>query len=115
MYLELWSARFDPAVKILIYEGLLLDQDNQYLNHLPIIAQFLGLDLTQHQAGEEDLYRTVATLMSREEMLKHVHKFDDHFITEQGTSYTSTLYVASEQRYRQYGKPHRSVPTLSSL
>lgn len=83
MYLELWSARFDPAVKILIYEGLVLDQDNQYLDHLPIIAQFLGLDLTPHQAG--DLYRTVATLMSREEMLKHVHKFDDHFITEQGT------------------------------
>lgn len=78
MYAEIWSARHDPALKILVYEGLLLDKSNEYMDHLPILSDFLGT------RNDHSLFKKVAPLVSKEEMLKHVDKFDDRFIAEQG-------------------------------
>ena len=50
MYAEVWSARNDPSVKTLVYEGLIADAPNGYMDHLPIIDDFLGLKRKNHLA-----------------------------------------------------------------
>ena len=87
MYAEIWSARNDPSVKILVYEALVADGP-AYLNHLPMIAEFLGID-----DADEALYSKVAFLISRDQMVKHVDAFDDHFITEKGRELGRALRV----------------------
>jgi hypothetical protein len=87
MYAEVWSARNDPCVKILVYEALVADAP-AYLNHLPMIAKFLGIE-----DADEALFSKVAFLMSREQMVKHVDAFDDHFITEKGRELGRALRV----------------------
>ena len=87
MYAEIWSARNDPAVKILVYEALVADGP-AYLNHLPQIADFLGVE-----DADDALYSKVAFLVSREQMVKNVDKFDDHFITEKGRALGRALRV----------------------
>ena len=66
MYAELWSARNDPSVKILVYEGLVADASQGYLNHFPIIAEFLGKTSSPHknenETSENELYERVAAL-----------------------------------------------------
>lgn len=89
MYAEVWSARNDPSVKALVYEGLIADATNGYINHFPIIANFLGCrrrnkNENENETSENKFYERVASLVSREEMIKHVNKFDDHFIAEMG-------------------------------
>jgi len=107
MYSELWSARNDPVVKILVYEGLIADAPNGYMNHLPIIADFLDLgndddeiDNDNNNDNDDDgtnnkhvLYEKVAVLVSRSEMIRHVDKFDDHFIAEQGKKLGRALKI----------------------
>lgn len=102
MYAELWSARNDPSVKILVYEGLVADASQGYLNHFPIIEEFLGKTSSPHkhenetsenEISENELYKRVAVLVSREEMMKHVNRFDDHFISEMGKKYGRALRV----------------------
>lgn len=100
MYAELWSARNDPAVKILVYEGLIADAPNRYMDHLPIIADFLDLgndDDDDDNHGDRNnnhvLYEKVASLVSRSEMIRHVDKFDDHFIAKQGKTLGRALKI----------------------
>lgn len=97
MYEELWSARKDPSVKILVYEGLIADASHGYLNHFPILADFLGLTKKnkneQDDEDQKELYQKVAKLVSREEMVKHVDLFDDHFIAEMGKKYGRALRI----------------------
>jgi len=106
MYAEVWSARNDPSVKTLVYEGLIADAPNGYMDHLPIIADFLGLKnlTTEEEAKEkrtelegkteaESCYKKVAFLVSRAEMVKHVDKFDDHFIADMGKKYGRALRI----------------------
>lgn len=94
MYLELWSARNDSSVKILVYEGLVADAPNGYGNHLPIIADFLGISgKDRDQIETRALYEKVARLVSREKMIRHVDKFDDHFIAEAGKKYGRALRI----------------------
>lgn len=87
MYAEIWSARNDPAVKILVYEALVADGP-AYKNHLPVIAEFLGVE-----DKDAALFSKVAFLVSREQMVKHVDAFDDHFITEKGRELGRALRV----------------------
>ncbi len=87
MYAEIWSARNDPSVKILVYEALVADGP-AYLNHLPMIAEFLGID-----DADDALFSKVAFLVSRDQMVKHVDVFDDHFITEKGRELGRALRV----------------------
>jgi len=97
MYAELWSVRNDPSVKILVYEGLVADASQGYLNHFPIIAEFLGKTSNPHknekETSENELFEKVAALVSREEMIKHVDRFDDHFIAEMGKKYGRALRI----------------------
>ena len=101
MYAEVWSARKDPSVKILVYEGLIADAPNGYMDHLPIIANFLGCPgNTNHpendkssQTTREEFYKRVASLVSRNEMIKHVDRFDDHFIAEMGQKHGRALKI----------------------
>jgi hypothetical protein len=102
MYKEVWSARNDPSVKILVYEALVADGPNGYMDHLPVIADFLGLKNYSNIDDEEDknkeeetkqLYEKVAFLVSREQMVQHVDKFDDHFITDMGSKYGRALRI----------------------
>ena len=87
MYAELWSARNDPAVKILVYEALVADGP-AYRNHLPLINEFLGL-----KDANDVLYSKVAHLVSRPQMVEHVDKFDDHFITNRGRELGRALRI----------------------
>jgi len=87
MYEELWSARNDLSVKILVYEGLIADAPNGYMDHLPIIANFLGCSIPRDERATTTLYQRVAHLVSRETMVRYVDKFDDHFIAEKGKQY----------------------------
>ena len=87
MYSEIWSARFDPSVKILVYEALIADAPS-YMNHLPMIAEFLGINDV-----DDALLSKVASLVSREQMVKHVDAFDDHFITEKGRELGRALRI----------------------
>lgn len=84
MYAEMWSARNDPSVKILVYEALIADASSHYMDHLPIIASFLGRNEEEDVQTRKLFYEKVAALVSREEMMKHVDRFDDHFIAEMG-------------------------------
>lgn len=59
-----------------------------YLNHLPTIAEFLGVD-----DADSALFSKVAFLMSRDQMVKNVDAFDDHFITEKGRELGRALRV----------------------
>ena len=100
MFAEIWCARNDPSVKTLVYEGLIADATNGYKNHFPVIADFLGCSrksshkLEQEQeAPEHELYERIAALVSREEMVKHVNRFDDHFIAEMGGKYGRALKI----------------------
>jgi len=110
MYAEVWSARNDPSVKILVYEGLIADALNGYMDHLPIIDDFLGLKRKNHVATEaeeegnaatkietkattKEFYEKVAGLVSRAEMVKHVDKFDDHFIADRGKAFGRALRI----------------------
>lgn len=70
-----------------MYEGLVVDAP-ACLNHLPMIAEFLGVDDV-----DEASFSKVAFLMSRDEMVKHVSAFDDHFITEKGRELGHSLRV----------------------
>jgi len=87
MYSEIWSARNDPNVKILCYEALVADGPS-FSNHLPIIADFLGV-----KDADEALYSKVAFLVSRDQMVKHVDRFDDHFIAERGKELGRALRI----------------------
>lgn len=87
MYAEIWSARNDPSVKILVYEALVADGP-AYLNHLPMIADFLGID-----DADASLYSKVAFLVSRDQMVRNVGAFDDHFITEKGRELGRALRI----------------------
>ena len=87
MYAEIWSARNDPAVHILVYEALVADGP-AYLNHLPMISEFLGVE-----GADEALFAKVAFLVSRDQMVKHVDAFDDHFITEKGREFGRALKI----------------------
>mmetsp|Transcript_15959 Transcript_15959/g.19419 ORF Transcript_15959/g.19419 Transcript_15959/m.19419 type:complete len:420 (+) Transcript_15959:495-1754(+) len=101
MYAEVWLARNDPSVKTLVYEALVADGPNGYMDHLPIIADFLGLknysNIEEENKNNEEetkqLYEKVAFLVSREQMVQHVDKFDDHFITEMGSKYGRALRI----------------------
>ena len=93
MYEELWSARNDPSVKILVYEGLIADAPNGYMDHLPIIANFLGCSIPRDERATTTLYQRVAHLVSRETMVRYVDKFDDHFIAEKGKQYGRALRI----------------------
>ena len=87
MYAEVWSARNDPSVKILVYEALVSDGP-AYLDHLPMIADFLGID-----DADASLYSKVAFLVSRDQMVRNVDAFDDHFITERGRELGRALRI----------------------
>jgi hypothetical protein len=115
MYAEVWSARNDPSVKTLVYEGLIADASNGYMDHLPILINFLGLRKNHliTEADEEgnattetkaaaaaaaaratkEFYEKVAGLVSRAEMVKHVDKFDDHFIDDRGKAFGRALRI----------------------
>lgn len=87
MYAEIWSARNDPAVKIMVYEALLADGPS-YLNHLPMISEFLGV-----KDADAALFSKVSFLVSRTQMMKQVDKFDDHFITDRGRELGRALRI----------------------
>ena len=94
MYEEVWSARHDPSVKTLVYEGLLADAANEYKDHFPVIEEFLGCSNQDRDESEtEAFYEKVASLVSRSEMVKNVDKFDDHFIAEMGEKYGRALRI----------------------
>lgn len=95
MYEEVWSARNDPSVKILVYEGLIADASHGYLNHFPIIADFLGCTENNNNSEEDqmELFQKIAALVSRDEMMKHIDRFDDHFIAEMGKKYGRALRI----------------------
>jgi len=87
MYAEIWSARLDPTLKVLVYEALLSDGP-AYLNHLPQIAEFLGVEDV-----DDSMYSKVAFLVSRNQMVRHVDAFDDHFITNRGRELGRALKI----------------------
>uniref|UniRef100_A0A7S0XQD1 Sulfotransferase domain-containing protein n=1 Tax=Pseudo-nitzschia delicatissima TaxID=44447 RepID=A0A7S0XQD1_9STRA len=94
MYEEVWSARHDPSVKTLVYEGLLADAANGYKDHFRVIEEFLGCSNQDRDESEtEAFYEKVASLVSRSEMVKNVDKFDDHFIAEMGEKYGRALRI----------------------
>ena len=98
MYAEIWSARNDPSVKTLVYEALIADGPNGYTDHLPVIADFLGLNKNEEEDNGEntitvELYEKIAFLVSRTEMVRHVDKFDDHFIADMGKKYGRALRI----------------------
>ena len=114
-YTEIWLARNDPSVHILVYEGLIADSSNGYINHLPGIASFLGLSIDDNNK----CYRTVANLISRENMVKHVDKFDDHFIAEQQEKHGTALRIMEPAPKVRIGgskkKQHLSQHTIEWL
>jgi hypothetical protein len=67
----------------------------------PLLLIFLGLKNSSNieekdKNNEEEtkqLYEKVAFLVSREQMVQHVEKFDDHFITEMGSKYGRALRI----------------------
>ena len=72
-YREVYALRRDPRVLVLCYEELAGPEQPRCI---AAAARFLGLP--------DDAARdaAVAKLLSREVMLQHVHRFDDHFIAE---------------------------------
>ena len=69
-------------------DGCSLGVRPAYLQHLPDIAEFLGVE-----DADEALFSKVAFLVSRDQMVKHVDLFDDHFITEKGRELGRALRV----------------------
>mmetsp|Transcript_17421 Transcript_17421/g.48112 ORF Transcript_17421/g.48112 Transcript_17421/m.48112 type:complete len:148 (-) Transcript_17421:596-1039(-) len=120
MYEEIWSARNDPSVKTIVYEAFVADGLNQYLDHLPVIADYLGLkdddnddDDNNNNNGtisdeEKALYRKVAALVSREEMLKHTDKFRDNFIaTAMGKKQEKAIRIMERTPFQGSGPSRR--------
>ena len=122
MYAEIWSARNDPSVKVLVYEALIADGPNDYMDHLPVIHDFLGLR-TNHTSPEEDeetktLYQKVAFLVSRAEMVRHAEKFKDTFIAEMGKKHGRALRImepASKVRSKSDKRAELDEDTLEWL
>ena len=83
---ELWSCQNDLAVRILVYETL-IDNSPQYQNHLPHIADFLKIEVSNIKLSDTSF------LVSRDQMLRHVDKFDNQFITEQGKKTGQALRI----------------------
>ena len=94
------------------------------MDHLPIIDDFLGLKRKNHlaiaaeaeghaatkietKAITKEFYEKVAGLVSRAEMIKHVDKFDDHFIANRGKAFGRALRImepAPKVRFKNAGK-----------
>merc|ERR1712113_1314404 len=97
------------------------------MDHLPIIANFLGCsEKANHPEGDESstaraktdeeasFYKRVASMVSRDEMLKHVDRFDDHFIAEMGQKYGRALKIM-EPAPKVRSQKHRTALSASSL
>jgi len=70
-YVDLWEARQEPNVLVLVYETLMRNRKA----HLPKIAEFLGAPM------DGSRLETVMHMSSKEFMLEHPESFDDSFLS----------------------------------